>query len=111
MKNAPGTEFRPVEDREHLGKPVIVGITVRVYETPVEDLWDALTTPERLVRWFLPGEGDSKLGRPRRDGCRLGPRARGPEAALRQRVRRDRASCIRGLDDVERGKGVRPHER
>jgi uncharacterized protein YndB with AHSA1/START domain len=62
MKNALGVEFRRVDNREHLGKPAIVGVASRVYETTVEDLWEALTTPERLRRWFLPVEGDLKVG-------------------------------------------------
>jgi uncharacterized protein YndB with AHSA1/START domain len=57
-----GTEFRRVEQREHLGKPALVGVAIRIYDTTVEDMWDAITTPERLARWFLPIEGDLKLG-------------------------------------------------
>jgi uncharacterized protein YndB with AHSA1/START domain len=38
-----------------------VAIT-RVYDTTVEDLWDACTSPERLPRWFLPVSGDLRLG-------------------------------------------------
>jgi uncharacterized protein YndB with AHSA1/START domain len=62
MENAFGTEFRRVENREHLGKPALVGVAIRIYDTTVEDLWEAITTPERLARWFLPVEGDLKLG-------------------------------------------------
>lgn len=57
-----GAEFRQVENREHLGKPAVVAIAVRSYDTTVDDLWDAITTPERLARWFVPVEGDLKLG-------------------------------------------------
>jgi uncharacterized protein YndB with AHSA1/START domain len=57
-----GAEFRRVENRDHLGKPAIVGVAIRVYDTTVDDLWQAITTPERLSRWFLPVEGDLKLG-------------------------------------------------
>ena len=57
-----GAEFRQVENREHLGKPAIAAIAVRSYDTTVDDLWDAITTPERLARWFVPVEGDLKLG-------------------------------------------------
>jgi uncharacterized protein YndB with AHSA1/START domain len=35
---------------------------VRLYETEVDDAWDALTNPERIPRWFLPISGDLKLG-------------------------------------------------
>jgi uncharacterized protein YndB with AHSA1/START domain len=62
MGNVFGAEFRQVENREHLGKPALVAIAVRSYDTTVEDLWEAITTPERLARWFLPVEGDLKLG-------------------------------------------------
>ena len=34
----------------------------RVYDTGVEDLWDACTNPERIPRWFLPVSGDLRLG-------------------------------------------------
>ena len=27
----------------------------RLYPVPAEELWDALTTPERLARWLAPG--------------------------------------------------------
>jgi uncharacterized protein YndB with AHSA1/START domain len=62
MQNALGLEFRQVESRSHLGKPANVGIATRLYDTSVDDLWEALTTAERLRRWFLPVEGDLKLG-------------------------------------------------
>ena len=62
MQNALGVEFRRVDNREHLGKPALVGVAIRVYDTTVEDLWDVITQPERLARWFLPVEGDLKLG-------------------------------------------------
>ena len=29
---------------------------------PIEDVWDALTNPERIGRWFLPISGDYRLG-------------------------------------------------
>ena len=34
----------------------------RTYEAPIEDVWDALTNPERIGRWFLPISGDYRLG-------------------------------------------------
>jgi uncharacterized protein YndB with AHSA1/START domain len=34
----------------------------RVYDTPLDDLWDACTNPERIPRWFLPVSGELKLG-------------------------------------------------
>ncbi|MFO7178650.1 MAG: SRPBCC family protein [Pseudomonadota bacterium] len=62
MQNEFGTQFRRVEEREYQGKPALVGVAIRVYDTTVEDLWEAITKPERLVRWFLPVEGDLRVG-------------------------------------------------
>ena len=62
MKDIFGTEFRRVEKRDHLGKSAVVGVAIRLYDTTVEDLWQAIVTPERLARWFLRVEGDLKLG-------------------------------------------------
>ena len=36
--------------------------TSRVYETGIDDLWDACTNPERIPRWFLPVSGDLRPG-------------------------------------------------
>src|SRR5688572_879268 len=34
----------------------------RTYDAPIDDVWDALTNPERIERWFLPVSGDYRLG-------------------------------------------------
>ena len=34
----------------------------RTYDAPIEDVWDALTNPERIGRWFLPISGDYRIG-------------------------------------------------
>jgi uncharacterized protein YndB with AHSA1/START domain len=34
----------------------------RSYGAPVEDVWDALTDPERMRRWFMPITGELKIG-------------------------------------------------
>jgi uncharacterized protein YndB with AHSA1/START domain len=34
----------------------------RTYEAGIADVWDALTTPARISRWFLPISGDFVLG-------------------------------------------------
>jgi uncharacterized protein YndB with AHSA1/START domain len=60
--NPLGAEFRRFEDREHEGKPARVVVAARTYDTHTEDLWDALTNRERIPRWFLPIEGDLKVG-------------------------------------------------
>jgi uncharacterized protein YndB with AHSA1/START domain len=34
----------------------------RDYDAPIDDVWDALTNPDRIGRWFLPISGDYRLG-------------------------------------------------
>jgi uncharacterized protein YndB with AHSA1/START domain len=34
----------------------------RDYDAPIEDVWDAVTSPERIGRWFLPISGDYRVG-------------------------------------------------
>jgi uncharacterized protein YndB with AHSA1/START domain len=41
------------------GRAVRLG---RRYDAPIEDVWDALTNPERISRWFLPISGDYRVG-------------------------------------------------
>lgn len=48
-----------------VGRQLDTGRTVaitKVYDTSVEDLWDACTSPERIPRWFLPISGDLHVG-------------------------------------------------
>ena len=60
--NAIGAEFRGYEEREREGQPVRVAVAARTYPTDPADLWDAMTSADRLPRWFLPIEGDLKQG-------------------------------------------------
>ncbi|NMO18930.1 SRPBCC family protein [Pyxidicoccus fallax] len=57
-----GAEVRELVEREHEGKPAHVVIASRVYRTDARNLWDALTNAERLPRWFLPIEGELRVG-------------------------------------------------
>jgi uncharacterized protein YndB with AHSA1/START domain len=57
-----GAELRRIENRAHQGQEAIVAVAVRSYDTTPDDLWEAITTPVRLARWFLPVEGDLRLG-------------------------------------------------
>jgi uncharacterized protein YndB with AHSA1/START domain len=34
----------------------------RSYDTAVEDVWDAVTDPDRMKRWFVPVSGDLRVG-------------------------------------------------
>jgi uncharacterized protein YndB with AHSA1/START domain len=57
-----GAVTRAVENRTHDGRPARVVIATRTYDTTVDDLWDALTSKERIPRWFLPVSGELRLG-------------------------------------------------
>ncbi len=57
-----GATTRIVRKRERAGQPAEAVIAERTYPTDIDDLWDALTNPERLPRWFSPVTGDLKLG-------------------------------------------------
>lgn len=40
-----------------------VGVLLRRgYDTPVADVWDAMTDPDRIKRWFFPVSGDLRVG-------------------------------------------------
>lgn len=43
------------------GEARTVTIT-RVYDSPLDDLWDACTNAERIPRWFLPVSGELREG-------------------------------------------------
>lgn len=57
-----GAVIRDVAFREHEGKPARAVIATRSYDTDIDDLWDALTSAERIPRWFLPITGELRLG-------------------------------------------------
>lgn len=57
-----GLVTRAVRNFDKDGKPATTVTLARRYDTDVEDLWDALTNAQRIPRWFLPIEGDLKLG-------------------------------------------------
>ena len=53
-----GLVARSVRNFEKDGKAASAVTLTRLYDTSVDDLWDALTSRERIPRWFLPVEGD-----------------------------------------------------
>lgn len=57
-----GAVERRVEFREQDGRRMAAVIASRVFDTDEADLWDAVTNPERLPRWFAPVRGDFHLG-------------------------------------------------
>lgn len=57
-----GAVDRKVSDRTHEGKIRRVVSASRNFATSPEDLWEAITEPERLARWFGVVSGDLRLG-------------------------------------------------
>lgn len=61
-----GDELNAVHrETGHRRIPAGEGQTValrRTYDAPIEDVWDAITNPDRITRWFLPVTGDLRLG-------------------------------------------------
>jgi uncharacterized protein YndB with AHSA1/START domain len=49
--------------RRGAGADELIAVTLRrEYPAAVEDVWDALTDPQRLARWFAPVSGDLREG-------------------------------------------------
>ena len=57
-----GEVTRSVSTVELDGAPARRSVVSRLYATGIDDLWDAMTNPERIPRWFLPVTGDLRLG-------------------------------------------------
>ena len=53
---------RDVRRRVDGGTELVVVAVQRRYEATVEDVWDALTDPERVARWAAPLSGDLREG-------------------------------------------------
>ncbi|WP_200308542.1 SRPBCC family protein [Streptomyces adelaidensis] len=53
---------RRVGTREFKAGEARVVTVSQVYDSTVEDVWDACTNPERIPRWFLPVSGELRLG-------------------------------------------------
>ena len=53
---------RSVSSPERDGKPARAITLSRSYQTTHDDLWDAVTSGERIPRWFLPITGDLEPG-------------------------------------------------
>lgn len=57
-----GSVERRVSESTREGTPIRSVTLQRLYDTSPADLWDAVTNPERLPRWFLPVSGDLRQG-------------------------------------------------
>ncbi|WP_347345381.1 SRPBCC domain-containing protein [Microbacterium sp.] len=53
---------RGVRTVEREGEPAHVQTLSQEYASPIDDVWDAVTSAERIPRWFLPITGDLRLG-------------------------------------------------
>ena len=54
-----GPVRREVRADERDGEPTRVVVASQEYPAGIDDVWDAVTNPERLPRWFLPVTGES----------------------------------------------------
>ena len=57
-----GLVAREVRTGSRDGVPTKIAIARRTYPTDQADLWDAVTSAERIPRWFLPVTGDLEVG-------------------------------------------------
>jgi uncharacterized protein YndB with AHSA1/START domain len=57
-----GAVTRSVESTTRDGRPAKVAVATRTYPTGPDDVWDALTDPARIPRWFAPVSGDLRPG-------------------------------------------------
>jgi uncharacterized protein YndB with AHSA1/START domain len=62
MAKLAGAVTREVRDATRDGQAVRIVVAARDYDTNLDDLWNAITTAERLKRWFAPVSGEFKLG-------------------------------------------------
>lgn len=57
-----GAMRREVHSVEREGQTAKDVVASRLYDTDAADLWDAVTDPDRIRRWFSPVTGELKLG-------------------------------------------------
>jgi uncharacterized protein YndB with AHSA1/START domain len=57
-----GLVTREVRTGARNGTPTRIAVARRTYATDRDDLWSAVTDPERIPRWFLPVSGDLRTG-------------------------------------------------
>jgi uncharacterized protein YndB with AHSA1/START domain len=53
---------REVRSGARDGAPTKIAVARRRYTAERADVWDAVTSPERLPRWFMPVSGDLSVG-------------------------------------------------
>ncbi|WP_114854244.1 SRPBCC domain-containing protein [Brachybacterium sp. YJGR34] len=53
---------RSIRTEDHEGEPSHIQTLEQTYPAPLEDVWEAVTTAERIARWFLPITGELEEG-------------------------------------------------
>jgi len=53
---------REVNKRSSDAGELVAVVLRRTYDAPPDDVWDAMTDPDRLKRWFYPVSGDLRVG-------------------------------------------------
>ena len=53
---------RELREDEVDGHAAHVQTIAQEYPSGIDDVWEAVTSPERIARWFLPVSGDLRLG-------------------------------------------------
>jgi uncharacterized protein YndB with AHSA1/START domain len=61
-RNQIDTIHREVGRRSIESGEVVTVLLRRSYDAPADDVWNALTDPERMKRWFMPVHGDLREG-------------------------------------------------
>jgi len=56
------TIHREVARKQAESGEVVSVLLRREYDTSIEDVWSAVTDPERIRRWFMPVSGDLRVG-------------------------------------------------
>lgn len=57
-----GLVGRELQRGERAGNPTRIAVARRTYGGTPGEVWDALTDPQRLPRWFAPVTGDLRVG-------------------------------------------------
>ncbi len=53
---------RAYRTEERDGRPSHIQSLEQDYPSPIEDVWEAVTSSDRIARWFLPISGELRLG-------------------------------------------------
>ncbi len=62
FSNPLGAVDRVVKQTSHNGQSVRIVSGSTTFNTPSDDLWDAVTSASRIPRWFLPIGGELQMG-------------------------------------------------